>query len=50
MRARVGDRMSSFGDVVGVSDVVDVSLTEVLKREVSDLIIAPGSEPERWRC
>lgn len=46
VRARGGDRMSSFGDVVGVSDVVDISLARVLKREVSDLIIAPGYEPD----
>ena len=44
-RARGGDRMSSFGDVVAVSDRVDVSLAELLSREVSDLIIAPGYEP-----
>lgn len=46
VRARGGDRMSSFGDVVGVSDPVDVSLANVLRSEVSDLIIAPGYEPE----
>lgn len=46
VRARGGDRMSSFGDAVGVSDVVDVSLARVIKREVSDIIIAPGYEPE----
>jgi AICAR transformylase/IMP cyclohydrolase PurH len=45
-RARGGDRMSSFGDVAAVSDPVDVSLAKVLRREVSDLIIAPGFEPE----
>ena len=45
VRARGGDRMSSFGDVAAVSDVVDVSLAGVLKGEVSDLIIAPGFEP-----
>jgi len=44
VRARGGDRMSSFGDAVAVSDTVDMSLAEVLKREVSDLIIAPGFE------
>ena len=44
-RARGGDRMSSFGDVVAASDLVDVSLAELLSREVSDLIIAPGYEP-----
>jgi AICAR transformylase/IMP cyclohydrolase PurH len=37
--------MCSFGDVAAVSDVVDVSLANVLKSEVSDLIIAPGFEP-----
>lgn len=45
VRARGGDRMSSFGDVAGVSDVVDLSLATILRREVSDLIIAPGYEP-----
>ncbi|GAB4576027.1 MAG: phosphoribosylaminoimidazolecarboxamide formyltransferase [Anaerolineae bacterium] len=45
-RARGGDRMSAFGDAVAVSDVVDRSLAELLRREVSDLIIAPGYEPE----
>lgn len=46
VRARGGDRMCSFGDVVAVSDVVDLSLARVLKAEVSDLIIAPGFEPD----
>jgi len=46
VRARGGDRMCSFGDVVAISDVVDVSLARILKREVSDLIIAPGFEDE----
>ena len=45
-RARGGDRLSSFGDAVAVSDRVDSSLAELLLREVSDLIIAPGYEPE----
>jgi len=45
VRARGGDRMSSFGDVVAVSDVVDASLAKVLRRETSDLIIAPGYAP-----
>lgn len=48
-RARGGDRMSSFGDAVAVSDVVDVSLARLLKREVSDLIIAPGYDAEALR-
>ena len=42
VRARGGDRMCSFGDVAAVSERVDVSLANVLSREVSDLIIAPG--------
>jgi len=46
VRARGGDRMSSFGDVAAVSDVVDLSLARILKREVSDIIIAPGFEPD----
>jgi len=46
IRARGGDRMSSFGDAAAVSDVVDVSLARALNREVSDMIIAPGYEPE----
>ncbi len=45
-RARGGDRLSSFGDAVAVSDVVDESLARLLRREVSDLIIAPGFEPQ----
>ena len=45
-RARGGDRMCSFGDFAAVSDVVDVSLANLLRREVSDGIIAPGYEPE----
>ncbi len=42
VRARGGDRMCSFGDAAAVSEVVDRSLANVLRREVSDLIIAPG--------
>lgn len=45
-RARGGDRLCSFGDVAAVSDKVDVSLANLLKREVSDALIAPGYEPE----
>lgn len=45
-RARGGDRMSSFGDAVAVSDKVDVSLAKLLKQEVSDLLIAPEYDPE----
>ncbi len=46
VRARGGDRMCSFGDVAAVSDPVDVSLAEVLRGEVSDLIIAPEYDPQ----
>lgn len=46
VRARGGDRLCSFGDVLAVSDTVDVSMAQFLKTEVSDLIIAPGYEPE----
>lgn len=46
VRARGGDRLSSFGDMAAVSETVDASLARVLKREVSDGIIAPAFEPE----
>lgn len=45
VRARGGDRMSSYGDAVAVSETVDDSLARMLEREVSDLIIAPAFEP-----
>ena len=45
-RARGGDRVSSYGDAVAVSDSVDLSLAQLLQREVSDLIIAPDYTPE----
>jgi len=45
-RARGADRMSSFGDFISLSDVCDVSTARIVKREVSDGIIAPGYEPE----
>ena len=45
-RARGTDRMSSFGDWAALSDVCDVKTAELLKREVSDGVIAPGYEPE----
>ena len=45
-RARGADRMSSFGDFISLSDVCDVSTANLIKREVSDGIIAPGYEPE----
>ena len=42
IRARGADRMSSFGDFIALSDVCDESTALVIKREVSDGIIAPG--------
>ena len=45
-RARVADRMSSFGDFISLSDVCDVDTARLIKREVSDGVIAPGYEPE----
>ncbi|MCI8894815.1 MAG: phosphoribosylaminoimidazolecarboxamide formyltransferase [Lachnospiraceae bacterium] len=45
-RARGADRMSSFGDFISLSDVCDVDTARIIKREVSDGVIAPGYEPE----
>ncbi len=45
-RARGTDRMCSFGDFVALSDVCDVATANLIKREVSDGVIAPGYEPE----
>ncbi len=45
-RARGADRMSSFGDFIALSDVCDVDTARIMKREVSDGVIAPGFEPE----
>ncbi|MBO7402806.1 MAG: phosphoribosylaminoimidazolecarboxamide formyltransferase, partial [Lachnospiraceae bacterium] len=45
-RARGADRMSSYGDFIALSDVCDVSAAQLIKREYSDGIIAPGYEPE----
>jgi AICAR transformylase/IMP cyclohydrolase PurH len=46
LRARAGDRMSAFGDAAALSTRVDRSAAEVLRSEVSDLVVAPGYEPE----
>ena len=46
IRARGADRMSSFGDFISLSDVCDKETALVIKREVSDGVIAPGYEPE----
>ena len=45
-RARGTDRMSSFGDFIALSDCCDVTTAKLIKREVSDGIIAPAYEPE----
>ena len=45
-RARGTDRMCSFGDWIALSDVCDVTTANIIKREVSDGVIAPGYEPE----
>lgn len=45
-RARGTDRMCSFGDWVALSDVCDVTTARLIKREVSDGVIAPGYDPE----
>ncbi|MFG6334016.1 MAG: phosphoribosylaminoimidazolecarboxamide formyltransferase [Lachnospiraceae bacterium] len=45
-RARGADRMSSFGDFIALSDVCDVDTARLIKREVSDGVIAPGYEPK----
>ncbi len=45
-RARGTDRQSSFGDWIALSDVCDVTTAMLIKREVSDGIIAPGYEPQ----
>lgn len=45
-RARGADRMSSFGDFISLSDVCDVDTARLIKREVSDGVIAPGYTDE----
>lgn len=45
-RARGADRMSSFGDFISLSDPCDVDTARLIKREVSDGVIAPGYSPE----
>ena len=46
IRARGADRMSSFGDFISLSDICDKSTALVIKREVSDGVIAPGYTDE----
>ena len=45
-RARGADRMSSFGDWIALSDVCDLSTAKLIKKEVSDGVIAPGFTDE----
>lgn len=45
-RARGADRMSSYGDFIALSDVCDEATATLIKREVSDGVIAPGFTPE----
>ncbi len=45
-RARGTDRMSSFGDFIALSDECDLTTANIIKREVSDGVIAPGYTPE----
>ena len=46
IRARGADRMSSFGDFISLSDIRDAATAKVIKREVSDGVIAPGYTEE----
>ena len=45
-RARGTDRMSSFGDFIALSDICDATTAKIIKREVSDGVIAPGYTDE----
>lgn len=45
-RARGADRMCSFGDFIALSDTCDATTAQIIKREVSDGVIAPGYTPE----
>ena len=45
-RARGVDRMSSFGDWIALSEIVDVPTAKLINREVSDGVVAPAYEPE----
>ncbi len=45
-RARGADRMSSFGDFISLSDVCDAATAKLIKREVSDGVIAPGYDDD----
>lgn len=45
-RARGADRMSSFGDIIALSDEVDIPTAKIISREVSDGVVAPGYSKE----
>ena len=45
-RARGADRISSFGDFISLSDICDIDTASLIKREVSDGVIAPGYNDE----
>ena len=45
-RARGADRMSSFGDIIALSDTVDLPTAKIISREVSDGVVAPSYSPE----
>ena len=45
-RARGADRMSSYGDFIALSDICDLATALLIRREVSDSVIAPGYTPE----
>lgn len=45
-RARGADRMSSFGDFIALSNKVDLPTAQIISKEVSDGVIAPGFEPD----
>lgn len=45
-RARGADRMSSFGDFIALSNIVDLPTAQIISKEVSDGVIAPGFEAE----
>lgn len=49
-RARGADRMSSFGDFIALSDVCDVDTARLIKREVSDGVIARDIQRKHWSC
>ncbi|CAY69305.1 Enzyme of 'de novo' purine biosynthesis [Komagataella phaffii GS115] len=45
-RARGADRMSSFGDFIALSNIVDLPTAQIISKEVSDGVIAPGYKPD----